>query len=91
MNPNAVQQSILETGIEQNELDAFRAKHFRISSTFNHAYLNKGKEIEMTSDFKTILLQRLLVIHPIFAFYTYNVDKNIRKYSRGKSGKYLFI
>ena len=91
MNPTAAQQSVLEVGVPTNELDAFRAKHFRIPSTFNHGYLNKGKEIEINSDFKTILLQRLLIIHPIFSFYTYNVDKNIRKYSRGKSGKYLFI
>jgi hypothetical protein len=28
---------------------------------------------------------------PIFSFFIYNVEKNVRKFSRNKSGKYLFI
>jgi hypothetical protein len=27
----------------------------------------------------------------MFSYFVYNVDKNIRKYTRGKSGKYVFI
>lgn len=40
---------------------------------------------------KNILAAQLTKILPIFTFYIYNVDKNIKKYSRGKSGKYIFI
>lgn len=39
-------------------------------------------------DFYLSYFQQIL---PIFTFYIYNVDKKIRKYSRGKTGKYVFI
>jgi len=30
-------------------------------------------------------------VSPVFSYFIYSVDKNIRKFSRGKSGKYTFI
>jgi hypothetical protein len=40
---------------------------------------------------KNYLLTKFLKITPIFSYFIYSVDKNIRKFSRGKSGKYTFI
>jgi hypothetical protein len=41
--------------------------------------------------FKNNFLLNLDKISPVFAYFIYSVDKNVRKYSRGKSGKYVFI
>lgn len=41
--------------------------------------------------FKCDFLKILNKIIPIFAYHVYSVDKNVRKYSRGKSGKYIFV
>jgi hypothetical protein len=40
---------------------------------------------------KNFLIKLLSKISPMFSYFIYNVDKNIRKFSRGKSGKYTFI
>lgn len=41
--------------------------------------------------FKSNLLKLLTPMAPIFSFFIYSVDKNVRKFSRGKSGKYMFV
>jgi len=41
--------------------------------------------------FKNNFLINLSALSPVFSYYVYSVDKNVRKYSRGKSGKYVFI
>ena len=54
--------------------------------------LNSSDKILSESFFlKNYLLSRLTQVVPIFNFFVYNVDKNIRKFSRGKSGKYVFV
>lgn len=40
---------------------------------------------------KNIINKTIIKINPIFSYFIYNVDKNIKKFSRGKSGKYVFI
>jgi hypothetical protein len=40
---------------------------------------------------KNYLLGKLSQIIPVFSFFIYSVDKNVRKFSRGKSGKYVFV
>ena len=70
-------------------------------SFFNRALipLTPGLELMGSNKFtvnpsfflKSFFLSKLDQILPIFAFYIYNVDKNVRKFSRGKSGKYIFI
>lgn len=42
-------------------------------------------------NFKNYLYNLLIPITPVFNFFIYNVDKNIRKFTRGKSGRFLFI
>jgi hypothetical protein len=52
---------------------------------------NVNKNIESDVDFKSIFLNKFLMLSPVFFFYIRNVDKKIKKYSRGKSGKYKLI
>lgn len=52
---------------------------------------NDFKVIENSFYIKNFLLEKLSQISPIFSYFIYSVDKNIKKYSRGKSGKYVFI
>jgi hypothetical protein len=40
---------------------------------------------------KNFIFSKLIQLTPIFSFFIYNVDKNIKKFTRGKSGKYVFI
>ena len=58
---------------------------------FPFFYRNKSFEIKSSTFFKNSFLNSFNSINPIFAYFIYNVDKNIRKYSRGKSGKYAFV
>lgn len=50
-----------------------------------------GKKISLNLFYKNVLETLFLKINPIFSFFIYSVDKNIRKFSRGKSGKYVFL
>jgi hypothetical protein len=55
--------------------------------------LNNKKTYSINPDVftKNTFLAILGRILPIFSFFIYNVEKNVRKFSRNKSGKYLFI
>ena len=41
--------------------------------------------------YNNFILGSFYKITPIFGYFIYKVDKNIRKFSRGKSGKYVFV
>lgn len=49
------------------------------------------KEMDSNIFIKNFFLSRLNQLSPLFGYFIYNVDKNIRKFTRGKSGKYLFV
>jgi len=49
------------------------------------------KIVNNTYFLKTYLLSHLNKTLPVFLYYICSVDKNVKKYSRGKSGKYAFI
>ena len=53
--------------------------------------LENFKVINNTFFIKNFLLNHLNKTFPIFLYSIYSVDKNVRKYSRGKSGKYSFV
>lgn len=59
----------------------------------NFYFFNRNKKFEMKSSlfFKNSFLKLFSDINLIFTYFIYSVDKNIRKYSRGKSGKYSFV
>jgi hypothetical protein len=50
-----------------------------------------GKTIQKDFFIKNYLEGRISPVIPVFSYFVYNVDKNVRKFSRGKSGKYIFI
>lgn len=52
---------------------------------------NKLFDMNFSSFFKTSFLNLFNKVNPVFTYFIYSVDKNIRKYSRGKSGKYAFV
>lgn len=57
----------------------------------NNFFFNNHKTINSSFFLKNYLYSLLSKVSPIFSYFIYSVDKNIRKYSRGKSGKYTFI
>ena len=66
----------------------FKNKGF-LFSNYTTNFNNKLERVDL--NVKSIFLKKLKNILPVFTFFIYNVDKNIRKYSRGKSGKYVFV
>jgi hypothetical protein len=58
---------------------------------FNNFIFNNEKTAYPSLFIKNFFLEKISNLKPIFGYFIYNVDKNIRKYSRGKSGKYTFI
>lgn len=58
---------------------------------FNNYLINNNKTVNVSFFLKNYLYSLLSKVSPIFSYFIYSVDKNIRKFSRGKSGKYTFI
>jgi hypothetical protein len=58
---------------------------------YNNSFLFLSKSINNDFFIKNFFLSQIIKIAPIFSYFIYSVDKNIKKYSRGKSGKYIFI
>jgi len=50
-----------------------------------------NKLINSTFFLKNYLFTQIVKLSPVFSYFIYSVDKNVRKYSRGKSGKYTFV
>lgn len=63
----------------------------KIDLLYNNNFLLNSKNINNDFFIKNLFLSQISKITPIFSYFIYSVDKNIRKYSRGKSGKYIFI
>ena len=62
-----------------------------LSLNYSNNLVNSEKTLNFTFFLKNYLYFLLSKVSPIFSYFIYSVDKNIRKYSRGKSGKYTFI
>lgn len=58
---------------------------------YNNSYYNNNKLPNTTFFLKNYLYLLMSKVSPVFSYFIYSVDKNIRKFSRGKSGKYTFI
>lgn len=81
-----------------NKINLFNDKNWvalsneeTISLRFAHSFFLNEKEFEISSFIKNLLYTHLTQLSPMFTYFIYNVDKNIRKYTRGKSGKYTFV
>jgi hypothetical protein len=63
----------------------------KVSLLYNNSFLFLAKSVNNDFFIKNFFLSQILKIAPVFSYFIYSVDKNIKKYSRGKSGKYIFI
>lgn len=63
----------------------------QITSGFNHFFQNNQKILNTDFFFKNNIQKKITQINPTFCYFIYSVDKNVRKFSRGKSGKYIFV
>jgi hypothetical protein len=64
---------------------------FKYDLNYKNIFYNKGKLTSNDSSLKQLFISKFLTNLPIFMFFIHNVDKNVKKYSRGKSGKYSFV
>lgn len=71
---------------EGDELPVNNEKNLRIDDSSN-VEVKQNEELII----KNKILKSLSFVSPVFAYFIYSVDKNIRKFSRGKSGKYRFV
>ena len=62
-----------------------------INLKYNNILTNTDKMLNTQFYIKNYLFILLSKVSPIFSYFIYSVDKNIKKYSRGRSGKYTFI
>lgn len=62
-----------------------------LNTSYSNNFNNYNKSSDLSFFIKNFLYSLLSKISPIFSYFIYSVDKNIRKYSRGRSGKYTFI
>lgn len=58
---------------------------------YNHLLSKNYKEFDTNFFIKNFFFSKLIQLSPLFNYFIYSVDKNVRKYTRGKSGKYIFI
>jgi hypothetical protein len=81
--------------LQTNSLNVNGFSNFKfqelINLKHNNIFVNNDKTINISLFLKNYLYFLLSKVSPIFSYFIYSVDKNIRKYSRGKSGKYVFI
>jgi len=78
----------------------YKNKNFFLWNFLNDLNFTLNYDNVFIKDFKTINFSYFIKNYfyflisktsPVFNFFIYSVDKNIRKYSRGRSGKYTFI
>lgn len=77
-----------------SELDNEKKKEadvFKVNLKSCALFTALGKEIDESYFYKNIFNTLFFKVVPLFSFFIYSVDKNIRKFSRGKSGKYVFL
>lgn len=70
-----------------SEKNSFNEKLLNFDFSLNENF----KEFDSRFFLKNFLYSKLMQFSPIFNYFVYNIDKNIRKYTRGKSGKYVFV
>jgi hypothetical protein len=90
-NLNSEEQAEIEKNMTDEAKLEFRTKVLGKKFNYGTSYVNFQKNINTAHFTKLFLFERLTQFQPIFNFFVYNVDKNIKKFSRGKSGKYVFI
>jgi hypothetical protein len=80
-----------QTFKEQYLVGQITSYKYKYELDFNNYLTFYGKKIAYASHTKNFLLKKLIFVLPIFSFFIHNVDKNVKKFSRGKAGKYSFV
>ncbi len=62
-----------------------------LNLTFDNNYFYDFKNFNISFFIKNYFYSLISKTSPVFNYFIYSVDKNIRKYSRGRSGKYTFV
>lgn len=78
-----------ESSIKNNTF--FFDIHSNPQYSFSSFMTNEDNFTNQDSFLKNFVLNQLSQVSPVFSYFIYSVDKNIRKFSRGKSGKYTFV
>lgn len=76
---------------ETMSMSLIYTNEFKYELNHKNIFYNKGKLTSRDSSLKQLFISKFLTNLPIFMFFIHNVDKNVKKYSRGKSGKYSFV
>lgn len=80
-----------ETQTSEPENGKIKKEKFDIELLNLNYLVNSGKKVNLNFFYKNIIETLFFKVTPVFSFFIYSVDKNIRKFSRGKSGKYVFL
>ena len=78
------------TFLHANKTETINCKA-NINSFYNHFLYNKQKFSSETYYLYNFLWETMNVINPLFMFSVYNVDKNLRKFTRSKTSRYVFV
>lgn len=79
--------------LKSNAVTVFNEFDYLVKSNENEDILTSLTSLHLSTGtfIKNFLIKLLSQISPVFSYFIYSVDKNVRKFSRGKSGKYTFI
>lgn len=90
-SPHLEEQKKLEENLSEKEIKLFREKILKFFLNFNKIQEDEFRTNNFLISFKNFIFKLIIPILPLFNFFIYNVDKNIKKFSRGKTGKFIFI
>ncbi len=82
---------LLNTFIFLNNKYNYFYVNFLIPYYLNNTFTTNTWSIDKNHFVLSYILNKLLAVQPLFSFNVYKINKFIRKYSRGKSGKYTLI
>jgi hypothetical protein len=88
---NAEDQNNIEKDLTEKQKTDFRKNILFKKYNNNSFFTFTAKQNDSSFFAKTLFYNKLTSLKPIFNFFVYNVDKNIKKFSRGKSGNYIFV
>ena len=84
-------ENVLSCVSKEDEVKKIKTDKFDIELPNLSYFVNSGKKINTDYFYKNVIKNLFFKIAPIFSFFIYSVDKNIKKFSRGKAGKYVFL
>jgi hypothetical protein len=62
-----------------------------VQGLHKHFFARRVKKCVSLHKLKKFLVENLIIVHPLFHFYVYNIDKKIKKFTRKKNNKYVFV